>query len=62
MGEGAAGGGRGGRGVCSFYGKNKLKSEIFNNKKYWKTKMFFSITTKNSNEKFLTKNLVTIKR
>ena len=33
---------------CIFYIKNKLKSEIFNNKKVYK-KMFFSVITKNLN-------------
>ena len=32
-------------GGCSFYLKNKLKSEIFNDKK----KMYFSVITKNLN-------------
>ena len=43
---GVGGGGGGGRG-CSFCKKkNKLKSEIFNDKKSSET-MFFSIVTKN---------------
>ena len=37
-----------GRG-CSFYIKNKLKSEIFNKKKSLQTRMFFSVITKNFN-------------
>ena len=43
-------------GVTSFRGgggavvtKKKLKSEIFNDKKSLKAKIFFSVTTKNSN-------------
>ena len=43
---------------CSFYIKNKLKSEIFTDKKKYK-KVFFSVITKNLNWKILTKNLVT---
>ena len=49
-------------GSCSFYIKNKLKSEIFNDKKNLKTKMFFSVITKNLNWEILTKKLVTFKR
>ena len=49
-------------GGCSFYIKNKLKSEIFNNNKSLETKMFFSILTKNLNWEILTKNLVIFKR
>ena len=49
-------------GGCSFYIKNKLKSEIFNKKKSLQTKMFFSVITKNLNWEILTKNLVTFKR
>ena len=51
-----------GEGGCSFYIKNKLKSEIFNKKKSLQTKMFFSVITKNLNWEILTKNLVTFKR
>ena len=47
---------------CSFYSKNKLKSEIFNDKKGSKTKMFLSFPTKNLNWEILTKNLVTFKK
>ena len=37
---------------CHFYlKKNKLKSEMFNAKKSLETKVFFSVTTKNSNWK-----------
>ena len=41
--------------------KNKLKSEIFNNKKSLLTKMFLSGITMNSTWVILTKNLVTFK-
>ena len=41
---------------CSFYIKNKLKSEIFDDKKK------FSVITKNLNWAILTKNLVIFKR
>ena len=50
------------QGSCSFYIKNKLQSEIFNDKKSLETKMFFSILTKNLNWEILTKNLVIFKR
>ena len=50
------------RGDCNFYIENKLKSEIFNDKKFWKTKMFFCVITKNSSWDILSKNLVTFKR
>ena len=50
------------RKVFSFYIKNKLQSKIFNNKKRFKTKMFFSVIAKNSNWEILTKNLVTFIR
>ena len=50
------------QGDCSFYIKNKLKSEIFNNKKSLYTTMFLSVITKNLNWEILTKNLVTLKR
>ena len=51
------------RGECSFSIKNKLKSEIFNNKKSFKQKCF-SVITKNRRiqTEILTKNLVTFKR
>ena len=32
---------------CNFYVKNKIKSEIFYDKKSLQTKMFFSVITKN---------------
>ena len=38
------------------------KSEIFNDKKLYETKMFFSVITKNLNWQILTKNSVTSKR
>ena len=47
---------------CSFYIKNKLKSEILNDKKSLKPKIIFSVITKNLNWEILTKNLVTFKR
>ena len=50
------------QGDCSFYIKNKLKSETFNDKKSLSTIMFFSVITKNLNREILTKNLVTFKR
>ena len=53
---------RGGVWGYSFYIKNKLKSEIFNDKKSLYTKMFFSIITKNFNWEILTNNLLTFKR
>ena len=46
---------------CNFHIKNKLKSEIFNDKKVYKQK-YFSVITKNSNWEILTKNSVTFKR
>ena len=52
----------GGGGSCNFQIKNKLKSKIFNNIKSLKANIFFSVITKNSNWKILTKNLVTFKR
>ena len=48
-------------GGFSFYIKNKLKSEIFNDKKVYKQKCL-SVITKNLNRKILNKNLVTFKR
>ena len=50
------------QGGCSFYIKNKLKSEIFNDKKGLLTKLFLPLITKNLNWEILTKNLVTFKR
>ena len=47
---------------CNCHLKNKLKSEIFNDKKSLKAKIFFSVTTKNSNWEILPKNLVIFKR
>ena len=35
------------QGVCSFYIKNKLKSQILIDKKSLSAKMFFSVITKN---------------
>ena len=52
-----AGGGR----DRSFYIKNKLKSEILNDKKNYKPKCLSAIT-KNLNWQILTKNLATFKR
>ena len=46
--------------VCSFYIKNELKSEIFNNKKSLYTVMLFSVITKNLNWEISTTNLVTL--
>ena len=43
------------------FSRNKLKSEIFNDKKVYKQK-YFSVLTKNSNWEILPKNLVTFKR
>ena len=61
--EGGGVAGKEGGGVCfSFFIKNKLKSEICNDKKIYKTKMFFSATTKNLNQEILTQNSVTFKR
>ena len=50
------------RGSSFYIKKNKLKSEIFNDKKSLLTKMFFSVITKNLNQKILSKNLVFFKR
>ena len=47
--------------MLKFFHKNKLKSEIFNDKKSLETKLFFSVIIKNSNWEILTKNLVTLK-
>ena len=49
------------RGGCNFHIKNKLKSEIFNDKKSLSAKIFFSVITKSSNWEILPKNLVTFK-
>ena len=49
----------GGGGVAVLLWK---KSEIFNDKKLYETKMFFSVITKNLNWQILTKNSVTSKR
>ena len=46
----------GGSGAINFHIKNKLKSEIFNDKKVYKQKIFFSVITKNLNWEILTKN------
>ena len=46
---------------CSFYIKNKLKSEILNDKKNYKPKCLSAIT-KNLNWQILIKNIVTFKR
>ena len=42
--------------------KNKLKSEILNDKKVYKQKWFFSVIITNLNWKVLTKNLFSLKR
>ena len=42
--------------------KNKLKFEIFDDKKSLLTKIFFSVITKNLNWESFIKNLVTFKR
>ena len=52
----------GGGGGLQLLQKNKLKSEIFNDKKVHKQEIFFSAITKYSNWGILTKNLVTFKR
>ena len=49
-------------GGIQFYITNKLKSEIFNDKKSLYTKIFFSVITKNLIWEILTKNFVTFKR
>ena len=41
---------------------NKLKPEIFNDKKSLEAKIFFFVITKNLNWEILPKNLVTFKR
>ena len=44
------------QGGCSVYIKNKLKAEMFVDKKSLYTKVFFSAITKNSNSEILSKN------
>ena len=44
------------KGDCNFHIKNKLKSEIFNDKKCLSAKIFFSIITQNSNWEILPEN------
>ena len=44
------------QGDCNFHIKNKLKSEIFNDKKCLSAKIFFSIITQNSNWEILPEN------
>ena len=41
---------------------NKLKSEIFNDKKSLYAKIFFFLITKNSSWEILSRNIVTFKR
>ena len=45
-----------------FFPKNKLKSEIFIDKKSLQAKILFSVKTKNSNWEILVNNLVTFKK
>ena len=52
---------KGGRGF-SFYKKNKLKTELFKDKKSLQIKMLFFVITKNLNWEILTKNLISFKR
>ena len=52
---------KGGRGF-SFYMKNKLKTELFKDKKSLQIKMLFFVITKNLNWEILTKNLISFKR
>ena len=47
---------KGGGGRLQFLHKNKLKFEIFNDKKSLQAKVFFSVITKNSNWEILPKN------
>ena len=49
-------------GDCSFYIKNKLKSEIFNDKKGLSAQTFLSLITQNLNWEILTRNLAIFKR
>ena len=48
-------------GGCSIYVKRKLKSEIFNDKKFYKQKNVFLCVLNNWNWEIFTKNLVTFK-
>ena len=48
--------------VCSFSIKNKLKSEIFNNKKSVNKNVFVITKNRRIQTEILTKNLVTFKR
>ena len=48
------------QGGCNCHIKNKLKSEIFNDKSL-QAKIFFSVITKNSNWEMLPKNLLALK-
>ena len=50
------------QGGCSFYIKNNVNFEIFNEKNVCEQKMIFSVITKNLNWEILTKNLVAFKR
>ena len=50
------------QGELQFSHKSKLKSEIFNDKKSLKVKIFFCVITKISNWEILPKNLVTFER
>ena len=50
------------RGQGGIFTTNKVKSEIFNDKKVFKQKYFFSFINKNSNWEFLPKNFVTFNR
>ena len=49
-------------GACNFHIKNKVKSEIVNDKKSLQSKIFSSAIIKNSNWEILPKNLVAVKR
>ena len=49
-------------GGCSIYIKRELKSEIFNDKKFYKQKNVFLCVLNNLNWEILTKNLATFKR
>ena len=49
------------QGDCSFYIKNILKSEIFNDKKVYKLK-YFSVINKNLTREIFTKDLGTLRR
>ena len=50
------------QGGCNFHIKNKLKSEIFNDKQGLQAKIFSSVITKNSNWEILPEKLVSFKR